>query len=277
MAKIKLSSKITIPASVKDAQKAYKKAANGLWSKAYFESVKKRFADTKKDFKVHKAIGVLFTLLGVRIPSDYLKSRRALRGKLDTIGYALSAEVARDPKLRKIVSDVSKQYPYLSVNKQGEIFVSSFSGSIIDKSTVMGMIFSSENLIPSLAEKRKANQAFRQKLDLRLLLKLGSPRFEATKMTSRKAGARLPGAKTVTAASLGDKEIHIFYKNPAGAAVPSVERVILSEEVASKKIATSSTAANKVVLLRLKSGELIRLDLDAKKAESIFKSFKLVA
>lgn len=279
MARIKLSSKIAIPASVQDVQKAYEKSRKGLWGKAYFGQLEKRTKSMKSDFKIHKAIGVLFTFLGVRVVSDYLQSRRALRSKLAIIGHTLSAEMARNPVMRKSIADLVKQYPYLFVNKKGEIFLSSFSGSVIDPSTVFGKIFNPDNLKPQVLETYRQSQAFGQKLDLKLLLSMGSPKFDAAKLSSRKPGTSVPSAKDVTAAALGNNELRIFTRSVSGTKTISTERIITSEQVRSKKLVDSRVAGKKVLLLRVKivgkPVELIRLELDAKKAEALFKAFNV--
>ncbi len=278
MARIRLSSKATLPRSVKEAQAAYKKAAKGLLGKAYFGQISERFQSMKKDFKVHKAIGVIFTILGVRTVSDYLKSRRSLRSKLDIIGHTLSAELARDPVLRKAITDVSKKYPYLSVNKNGEIFVSSYSGTILDKSTIMGMVFNPEYSTPQHAETNRGNKAFGQKLDLNLILSMGNPKFEAAKVTSRGLRGAISAAKNVTAAINGDKEIRIFSRSAPGVVPATTKETILTQDIVkSTKLFPSKTAGKKIVSIRVeekgKPSELIQLELDAKKADAIYRGF----
>lgn len=308
MSRIKLKTKIALPQSVKEAQTAYKKAISGgtsadaaavyakeiskgttpedarlaarqakrsLFRKAYIGQLDERYHSLKNDFKLHKAWGLLFTVIGVRIIPDYIKSRRNLRKNLDTIGFALSVEVARDPALRKAVSIVAKKYPYLSVNDKGEIFVSSYSGSIFNKDSVTGKLFDPSTLIPSKAEIRASKKAFGKRLDLGTILKMGSPRFESGKISSRMGRANLSPAKNITAAALGDNEIRVFSRGLVGGVLTSKEEVIKSENVKSKRIAASTVAGKKIIWLKMKAGKLVKLELDAKQAESVFKAFKL--
>jgi len=313
MARIKLSSRVTIPDSVKEAQKAYrgelkgysqadaldiynkvkgktptpeslenaklayKNARRGIFRKAYFGKLAERTKSLRKDFKLHKALGVLFTLLGTRFISDYLNSRRALRSKLTFIGHTLSVEMARDPKLREAIKTLSKEYPYFSVNRNGEPRVSSFSGSIFDKSTMIGKmsLFNSDYLIPSQLESRLGNKAFRQKLDFKLLFSMGSPTFEAATYTTSVAGARGTPPRSVTAAALGNSEVRIFSRKLVGGKTISEERIILADEVKSKSLINSTSKGKKIVQLQMDSGEIINLELDEKKAKSIHDGLKL--
>jgi len=290
MVRIKLSSKAKIPNSVKDAQAAYKKASKNLLLRSYTEVLKARTESMKKDFKIHKAVGVLFTFLGLRLISDYKKMRTSgikdiekfkhsgLRTKLDAIGYALSAEMARDPVLRKAVKDVSKEYPYLSVNNQGEIFVSSYSGSIMDASTIAGKIFNPENLIPPQAEKYNSKKVFGQKLNLKLLLAMGSPQYEAAKVNSGLKRSKLSAPANVTASILGNDEIRLFSRKVVGTKVTSKEDLIKAEDVKFKRLTLSKISGKKIIWLGMKKGKkLVKIELDAKKADSIFNAFKLAA
>lgn len=306
MSKIKLKSRVSIPSSVGDLQKdyaghvkgyskaeamaifnklktktsvneawsAYRKARRGLWRKAYFGKTKERFLDMKKDFKIKKAVDLLFTVIGFKVLPDYLASRRALRSKLDAIGYALSAEVARDPALRKALSVVAKDYPYMSVNSRGELFVSSYSGSIIDKGSLFGMALNPDNNIPSRLEIRSAKKAFGQRINLNLILKLGAPKFENAQMTQRAAGATKTTASKVVVANAGDKEVRLFVRASKGSKNPSTERVITSEEVAAKSITLGKKSGTKIVAIKMKDGEIINLELEAKQAESIMSALK---
>ena len=291
MSHIKLSSRVVLPNSVKEAQAAYKKARKNLVGRSYWEVLKKRFISMKKDFKIHKAVGVVFTFLGLRWFSDYKKMKSSgikelkipgIRSKLDLVGYALSSEIARDPQLRNAVAALAKEYPYLYMRKNGEIFLTSYTGSIMDKTTVLGKIFNSEVLIPSQAEKRLGKKVFGQKLDLNLILNMGSPKFEKASFTSRIAGA-IPVVKAATAAAVGRDEIRVFYPNPVGSATPTTERKISFREVRSKRIMPSTTAGKRIILLRLKAPtfgskpELFRLELDEKKAQAIYDSIRMAA
>ena len=290
MIKIKLSSKTKIPNSVKEAQAAYKKASKNLLLRSYTDVLKARTQSMMKDFKIHKAAGVLFTFLGLRLISDYKKMRSSgikdveklkhsgLRTKLDAIGYALSAEMARDPVLRKAVGAVAKEYPYLSVNKQGEIFVSSYSGSIMDASTVAGKIFNPDNLIPPQAEKYASKKVSGQKLNLNLLLKMGSPQFEAAKVNSGLKRSKLSPPANVTASIVGNDEIRLFSRKVVGAKVTSKEELIKAEDVRFKRLTVSKTPGKKIIWLGMKKGKkLVKIELDEKKADSIFNAFNLAA
>ncbi len=284
MAKIKLSSKITIPASVADAQKEYAKFRKGLVRRAYTDVLKERTKSMIKNFKIHKVPGVLFTFLGFRWRSDYKKMRSggikeikgsSLRARLDALGYALSAEIARNPKMRKAVATLAKDYPYLLVDKKGNLFVSSYSGSMIDKSTLAGMIFNPENLIPSLAEARSAKNVMAQKLDLKLILAMGSPKFEEAQVSSRVKRSGLSPPKNITLAVRGNDEIKVFSRTGTGSSTISKEEIIKSDEVKSKRIVASPLAGKKIIWLKMKNGKLVKLETDAKHAEVVFKAFKL--
>jgi hypothetical protein len=284
MARVKLNSQLTasglaIPASVLEAQTIYKKGRSHLWRKAYLGQIKERTKSMIKDFKVKKAIGIVFTILGVRVVSDYLKSRRALRSKLTLIGQTLSIELARDPALREAIKILVKSYPYLSVNKKGEIYLSSFSGSIIDKSSVYGDLFNPENLNPQAGESYKAKKAFGQKLSLKSLLSVGNPKFEKAIGTSTIAGSPATAPINVTTAIMGNNELRIFSRTTTGGVIKSEERVINSRQVKSKRLVASSAAGKKILLVEVeetgKPIEVIRLELDAKKADSMFKGFNI--
>lgn len=282
MARVKLSSQVTIPASVVEAQTTYKKARSGLWRKAYFGQIAERTKSMWSDFKIHKALGVIFTILPFRLGHDYLKSRKALRSKLDLIGQTISIEMARDPALRKSLEKLAKSYPYLSVNRKGEIFLSSFSGSILDKSTVFGKIFNPETSNLQRKEINASNQAFGQKLNLKALLSRGNPKFEKAKIISRGSGSAVTPAKNVTATLMGNNEIRIFTRTVTAGVTRSKDRIITPDQVRSKKIVdgpavTPPATPTKILLLRVKEAgkpvELIRLELEAKKADAMFKGF----
>lgn len=261
--------------SIKEAREAYAKARRGLLGKSYFGNISSRFKSMKKDFKINKALGVLFTILGVRVPFDYLASRRALKSKLDVIGLALSVEISRDPALRKAISEIAKEYPYLSVNRNGEIFVSSYSGQIVDKSSLTGLVFNSSNNIPSRLAIQAGKKAFGQRLNLNSIIKSGLPSYESAKITVREAKTNKLSVTNMTATAIGDSKILLFVKNPKGNKFPSVERVINAEDVAAKSISPGKDAKNKIVALKMKDGEIINLELDAKKAKSMHDSFQL--
>lgn len=308
MSRIKLSSRVAIPQSVKDAQLGYKKAVHGgtkadaaaayanaikkgmmpenarvvqrqarrgILGRTYIGQIDERYRSLRDDFKINKLFGLVFTVLGTRLISDYKSVRRGLRKNLDAIGYALSAEIARDPALRKTIGDISKKYRYMYVNKNGEIFLTSYTGSIFDKDKVSGKLFNPESLIPSKAEIRASKKVFWQKVDLKALVSMGSPRFESAQISSRKGRAALSPAEKVTAAALGDNEIHVFSRSTVGGTVKAKEEVINSENIKSKRLANSSVAGKKILWLKTKKGELIKLELDEKTAKVIYKAFKL--
>ncbi|MDD2531766.1 MAG: hypothetical protein PHO61_03710, partial [Candidatus ainarchaeum sp.] len=71
MSRLKLSSRVALSDSVKQTQESYKKARKKLLLKAYTKPLKGRMDNLRKDFKLHKAFGVLTTFLGLRLFSDY--------------------------------------------------------------------------------------------------------------------------------------------------------------------------------------------------------------
>ena len=281
MSKIKLSSRVALPESVKQTQKAYGKARKNLLLKAYTKPLKGRVASLKKDFKISKAFGVLTTFLGLRIASDYKKMKSSgikgvdigLRARVDAIGNILSVEVARNPALRDALKTIAKKYPYLSVNKKGEIYVSSYSGSIFDSNSLPGLVFNKENFIPSKRVIVDAKKTRGYRLDLNKIIAMGSPKYVNATLSTKPSGARRTPSSNITVAGYGDNEIRLFTPATRGGRVN--ERIISSEEVRRKSMIDSRTRGNKLIKLLLNNGELIRIELEAKKAESLFKGFKL--
>lgn len=280
MSRLKLSSRVALSDSVKQTQEAYKKARKKLLLKAYTKPLKGRMDSLRKDFKLHKAFGVLTTFLGLRLFSDYKAMKSSglkgidigLRARIDAIGYALSNEVAKNPSLRNALITIEKQYPYLSVNKKGEIFVSSYSGSVFDSKTIPGMIFGEENRIPSKREIVNSKKTRGYRLNLKTILAMGSPKHNPATTSSKIKGTRT-SSKNVTLAGYGDNEIRLFTPAIRGGVVN--ERRIISNEVRTKNIINSPTTGKKIIKLLLNDGEQIRIEVDTKIAEKLFKGFKL--
>lgn len=281
MTRIKLSSRVALSDSVKQTQEAYKKARKNLLIKAYTKPLKGRINSLKKDFKLHKAFGVLTTFIGLRLVSDYkaMKSKGiegidlGLRARMDVIGHALSSEVARNPSFRNSLTTIAKQYPYLSVNKKGEIVVSSYSGSIFDNKTILGLIFGKNNMIPSKRELVNSKRTRGYKLNLKKILAMGSPKYNSASVSTKLGRMRRTSLTNATIAGYGNKEIRIFTPT-IGTAIAN-ERKILSSEVRAKNLIPSPTTGNKLIKLLLKNGETIKIDVEKEIAKKIFEGFKL--
>jgi hypothetical protein len=282
MAKIKLSTRVTLPESVKKMQAEYKNARKGLIGKAYSVPLKKRFEEMKKDFKVHKAVGVLFSFLGLRLLSDLKKMKskgikeikvNGMKSRLDAIGYALAAEMSKNPALRKSIDTLAKTHAYLTVDKKGEIFLTSYSGSVLDESTVTGKIFGKSGLIPPARDIYLSNQTSGQRLELKTLLALGSPKYESASASIKKGKTR-SAPKTVTVAGYGDNEIRIFTPAPRGG-VSAEQKILASETQAVHLFPIKTDPTKMTVKIVMKNRDIIRIVVEKEKARKLVAGFKL--